>query len=50
MSITYGPRVDDRYFRHSSDEEWPDQGESDEFDADCEDEFVADGEDEPLRL
>jgi hypothetical protein len=45
--------VDDRYFRHSRDEEWSVQHvqpASDEFDAEGEYEFVADGEDEPLRM
>jgi hypothetical protein len=50
MSTTFDPRVDDPYFRHSSDEEWPAQRASDEFDPEGAWEFVADGEDEPLRL
>jgi hypothetical protein len=40
--------VDDRYFRHSSDEEWADQPASNEFDRDGE--FGEDDGDEPLRL
>jgi hypothetical protein len=43
----FDPRVDDRYFRHSSNEEWADQPAA-EFDP--EGQLEADGEDESLRL
>jgi hypothetical protein len=32
MSFAFDQRVDDRCFRHGSDEEWPVQPASDEFD------------------